>query len=234
MIKPKNIDVIIGCEKSQVVCEAFRALGFNAFSCDTEPATGSHPEWHLQMDVFEALRLRKWTLGIFHPPCTFMSKAGARFMFPKAGIIDEERLAKAMEAKQFFMRLLEYGLPYEAVENPTPLKVVGLPEPSQVIQPYQFGHPFSKRTLLWTRNLPQLEHTDVLDEYKPFLPSNTGGAKRGQKHHRGTAKNADEASVTFKGVGEAMAEQWGAYVLKKEWERMSRWERIKTSISNIM
>lgn len=211
----KDINIIIGCEESQNICKAFRKLGFNAYSCDIEPCSGGHPEWHLQMDVFEALKLKKWTLGIFHPPCTFMSKAGARFMYPKAGIIDMERLAKAMKAKEFFMKLYEYDIPFLAVENPTPLKVVGLPPHTQAIQPYQFGHPYSKRTLLWIKNLPLLKHTEIINEFRPFLPSNTGGARRGQKHSKGVAKNAVEASTTFEGIAEAIATQWGEFLLQQ-------------------
>jgi hypothetical protein len=95
------------------------------------------------------------------------------------------------------------------------LKVVGLPEYTQGIQPYQFGHNYSKKTLLWLKNLPELVHTDVKTEYKPYLPSNTGGKKRGQSYNRGTSKNAKESSKTFSGVAKAMAEQWGTFILSR-------------------
>ena len=89
------------------------------------------------------------------------------------------------------------------------MKIVGLPDPDCVVQPYHHGDPFSKKTLLWLKNLPPLTPTDVLTEYRPFLPSNTSGFRKGQKYSRGVAKNAKESSKTFPGVARAMAEQWG-------------------------
>jgi hypothetical protein len=199
--------VLIGCEESQEVTKAFRELGYEAYSCDLEECSGGYPEWHLQMSIFDAIELIKPTLGIFHPPCTFMSRAGARWMYPKAGEICPKRLELAMEAKEFFMKCLNANIPFIAVENPLPLKVVGLPKETQVIQPYEYGHEYSKRTHLWLKRLPKLKPTGIKTEYKPYLPSNTGGAKRGQK---ATLKSITqkESSKTFTGVAKAMAEQW--------------------------
>ena len=115
-----------------------------------------------------------------------------------------------MAAKAFFEAMLNADCKRIAVENPTPLKVYGLPEATQSIQPYQFGHPYSKRTLLWLKNLPALMPTNVIAKFKPYLPSNTGGKKRGQSFSIGISKNAKESSKTFTGVAEAMADQWGA------------------------
>ena len=129
-------------------------------------------------------------------------------MYPSAGIIDEERLAKALEAKEFFLKLWSADCHRICIENPTPLKVVGLPPPSQIIEPYYFGDPYSKRTLLWEKNLPMLKPTNILREYVPYMPSNTGGLARGMGGSRGVAHDAKTASKTFKGVAEAMAEQW--------------------------
>ena len=199
--------VLVGCEESQEVTKAFRELGYEAYSCDLQECSGGHTEWHLQMSVFDAIELIKPQLGIFHPPCTFMSRAGARWMCPKAGEICPKRLELAMEAKEFFMKCLNADIPFIAVENPLPLKVVGLPKETQVIQPYEYGHEYSKRTHLWLKGLPKLKPTDIKTEYKPYLPSNTGGAKRGQK---ATPKSITqkESSKTFTGVAKAMAEQW--------------------------
>ena len=199
--------VLVGCEESQEVTKAFRNLGIEAYSCDLQECSGGHPEWHLQMSVFDAIELIKPKLGIFHPPCTFMSRAGARWMFPKAGEICPDRLKLAMGAKEFFMKCLNADIPFIAVENPLPLKVVGLPKETQVIQPYEYGHEYSKRTHLWLKNLPKLKPTDIKQNYVPYLPSNTGGAKRGQK---ATYKSITqkESSKTFQGVAKAMAEQW--------------------------
>jgi|TARA_R110001583_G_scaffold8620_2_gene41171 hypothetical protein len=205
--------ILIACEESQEVCKAFRKLGFEAYSCDIQECSGGYPEWHIKGDAIKEAYSGKYDMMIAHPPCTFMSKAGARWMYPTAGNLSQERFEKSQEAKNFFMKMLNAPIEYIAVENPTPLKVVGLPKHSQAIQPYEYGHPYSKRTLLWLRNLQPLEPTETVNNYTPYLPSNTGGKKRGQSYSRGTSKNAKESSKTFKGVAEAMANQWGA-VLK--------------------
>lgn len=206
--------VLVGCEESQEVCKAFRKLGIEAYSCDLQECSGGHPEWHLQMDVFDAIKTIKPILAIFHPPCTYMSKAGARWMYPTAGNVDKNRLKKAMEAKEFFLKLLNAPIKYIAVENPLPLKIVGLPKESQIIQPFEYGHNYSKKTLLWLKNLPLLKPTDIRTDYNPYLPSNTGGKKKGQSYSRGVSKNAKESSKTFSGIATAMAEQWGLYLIE--------------------
>lgn len=200
--------VLIACEESQAVCIAFRERWHEAYSCDILPCSGGHPEWHIQGDAIKEAYSGKYDMMIAHPPCTYMSKAGARWMYPKAGVIDGNRLKLAMQAKEFFMLLLNAPIKYIAIENPVPLKIIGLPKHSQAIQPYEFGHEYSKKTLLWLKNLPLLVPTDIKENYIPFLPSNTGGVKRGQKHSRGVTKNATESSKTFSGIAEAMAKQW--------------------------
>ncbi len=216
--------LLVACEESQTVCKAFREIGWEAYSCDILECSGGHPEWHIQGDVLPLINGNckfktsdgaehtidgKWDLLIAHPPCTYMSKAGARFMYPTAGNIDENRLKKALEAKEFFMKFLNADCERICVENPTPLKCVGLPKESQVVQPFEYGHPFSKRTLLWQKGLLPLKPTKIVDEYKPYLPSNTGGFARGKGGSRGVAHNAKDASKTFPGIAKAMAEQWG-------------------------
>ncbi len=218
------MNVLIACEESQAVCKAFREQGHRAFSCDLQECSGGHPEWHVRGDATELIngdccfitedgtqhhQRGEWDLLIAHPPCTYMSNAGARWMYPKAGQLDPNRLAKAMEAKEFFLKFLNARCPRIAVENPQPLSVVGLPIHDDVVQPYHHGDPFSKKTLLWLKNLPPLTPTNVLTEYRPFLPSNTSGFRRGQKSSRGIAKNAKESAKTFPGIARAMAEQWG-------------------------
>ena len=216
--------VLVACEESQRVCTEFRKLGHEAYSCDIEPCSGGHPEWHIQDDVLPLLNgncdfktvngdmyhlIGKWDLIIAHPPCTYMSKAGARFMYPSAGIINQDRFYKAMKAKEFFMMFYNADCEKICIENPTPLKVVGLPKESQVIQPYMFGEPYSKRTLLWLKNLPKLNPTNFVKDFVPYLPSNTGGLSRGKGGSRGVVHNAKDASKTFHGIAKAMAEQWG-------------------------
>lgn len=206
----KKLKVIVLCEESQAVTKAFRKLGHEAFSCDTQECSGGHPEWHIQKDALELLK-EHWDLIIAHPPCTFMSKAGARWMYPTAGNISQERLEKALDAKSFFMKILNSDCKHIAVENPVPLKVVELPLHSQAIQPFEYGHEFSKKTLLWLKGLPNLKPTDIKSDYKPYLPSNTGGKKRGQK---ATCVNITqkESSKTFEGIAKAMAEQWSDFI----------------------
>lgn len=200
--------VLVACEESQTVANAFREAGHEAYSCDLVECSGGHPEYHLRADALEILKI-KWDMLIAHPPCTYMSKAGARWMYPKAGELSQERYDLAMKAKAFFMRFLMADCPRICVENPRPLKVVGLPPPTQVIQPYEYGHPYSKATLLWLKGLPPLQPTKILTEHTPFLPSNTGAFSRGGGGSRGTAHDPVTASKTFPGVAKAMVDQWG-------------------------
>ena len=216
--------VLVACEESQRVCVAFREKGHEAYSCDVQMCSGGHPEWHIMQDVLPLLNGHcsfvtkdgtehclngRWDLIIAHPPCTYMSKAGARFMYPVAGQICRDRLEKAMQAKEFFMRFYDADCDRICIENPTPLKVVGLPRETQVIQPYMFGEPYSKRTLLWLHGLPELNYTNILKDFVPYLPSNTSCFSRGKGGSRGVVHNAKDASKTFCGIAKAMAEQWG-------------------------
>ena len=216
--------VLVACEESQRVCTAFRERGHEAYSCDITECSGGHPEWHIQGDCLPFINGNctfttmdgtthsidsRWDLLIAHPPCTYMSKAGARWMYPKAGQVDKERLNKALEAREFFMKFINADCDRIVVENPVPLKIVELPPPTQFIQPYWFGEPYSKKTLLWIKGLKQLVPTKMVVNYKPWVPSNTGGAKRGQKHSSGAVSTSKEFSKTFPGVAKAMAEQWG-------------------------
>ena len=200
--------VLIACEESQTACKAFRAKGFEAFSCDIQDCSGGHPEWHIKDDVIKHINAG-WDLIIAHPPCTYLSKAGARWLYA-GGNLNQQRLALGLAAKDFFNAMLNANVKHIAVENPTPMKVYDLPEHTQAIQPWQFGHAYSKRTLLWLKNLPMLVPTNIVKEHKPYLPSNTGGKKRGHSYSIGVSKNAKQSSKTFEGVAEAMAEQWGA------------------------
>lgn len=229
--------VLVACEESQAVCMAFRERGHEAYSCDIQECSGGHPEWHIQGDVLEILEPThyeenvidpinfetmdgkthiidgKWDLIIAHPPCTYMSNAGARWMYPKAGEISQERLKLAMEAKDFFFRFINADCDKICVENPVPLKIVGLPIPTQKIQPYQFGHPYSKCTCLWLKGLPKLTPTNVVKKVDTWCPANTGSFSRGGCGSRGIAKAAKERSKTFPGIAKAMAEQWGGNTL---------------------
>lgn len=137
-------------------------MGHEAYSCDIEPCSGGHPEWHLQQDVTQLLKI-KWDMIIAHPPCTYLSNAGARFLYP-GGKLNNERLEKGLKAKEFFMLLYNADCPRIAVENPIPSKIYGLPPYTQIIQPWQFGHPYQKKTCFWLKGLPELKPTDVVPE----------------------------------------------------------------------
>jgi len=204
--------VLIACEESQTVCKAFRAKGIEAYSCDIQDCSGGHPEWHIKGDAIAEAYSGKYDMMIAHPPCTYISRAGARWMYPTKGNLCKERYAKAIKAKQFFLHLLNSPIKHIAIENPTPLKVVELPKQDQEIQPYEYGHEFSKRTLLWLKNLPLLNPTDIKINHKPYLPSNTGGKKRGQKYHFVNISQ-NERSKTFTGIALAMADQWSKFIL---------------------
>lgn len=218
--------VLVCCEESQRVCSAFRDKGHEAYSCDIIEPSGGHPEWHIKGDVLPYINGHcsfttmdgathtiegKWDLLICHPPCTYMSVAGASRMYPTKGQIDEERLAKALEAKAFFMRFINADCERIAVENPTPLKVVGLPQYTQAIQPYEYGHPYSKRTCLWLKGLPKLKPTEIVKEHVPFVNGGSKKADGSARSKQGLAyQTAGERSKTFEGIAKAMADQWGA------------------------
>ena len=122
--------------------------------------------------------------------------------------MDGDRYEKLLDAKSLFMELLNSDIPMIAIENPTPFKIAELPEPSQVIQPYEFGDPYTKRTLLWLKGLDPLVPTDVVNSIGSWLPSNTSGFRKNQKSQRGHSGTGDY-SLTFQGIANAMAEQWG-------------------------
>ena len=204
----KQLRVLVACEESQTICKAFRALGHEAYSCDLQDCSGGHPEWHIKGDALTLLN-KDWDLIIAHPPCTYMSKAGARWMYPKAGQLSEERYELAMQAKDFFMQFYNAKCEHIAIENPVPLKVVNLPKETQT----KYGEPYSKATRLWLKGLPTLKPTNILADYVPWMPSNTGGFSRGEGGSHGIAHDAKTASKTFEGVAKAIAEQWSEYLL---------------------
>lgn len=200
--------ILVACEESQAVCKAFRKIGHEAYSCDIEPCSGGHPEWHLQVDALEMLKL-PWDMIIAHPPCTYLTNAGAVRMRVNGEVV-LERYEKAMEAKAFFMKFLEADCPHIAVENPTPMKLVGLPPYTQAIQPYEFGHPYSKRTCLWLKGLPPLRPTEIVENRVPFVNGGYKDANGNYRRFQGRKeRDAKTRSKTFPGIAQAMAEQWG-------------------------
>lgn len=199
--------VLIACEESQRVCIEFRKLGHEAYSCDLVECSGNYPEWHIQSNVLLLINgdcefctsngqkhsVNKWDLIIAHPPCTYLSNAGARWLY-SGGKLNEDRFAKGLAAKEFFMQFLNADCEKIAVENPIPSKVYGLPSYSQAIQPYEFGDPYSKKTCLWLKGLPPLLATCICANHKPYTDY---------------VRSSKSRSKTFEGVARAMADQWG-------------------------
>ena len=192
--------VLIACEESQRVCTAFREKGHEAYSCDIEPCSGGHPEWHIQDDVLKHLD-KGWDLIIAHPPCTYLSNAGARFLYPK-GVLNKERLAKGLEAKEFFMKLYNANCPKICVENPVSSKIFDMPPHTQEIQPFEFGHPFKKKTRLWLKGLEPLKPTEIVEVSESTKIAGNWFNKGGKDRQKNRSK-------TFEGIAKAMAEQWG-------------------------
>lgn len=210
--------ILVGCEESQAVCIAFRERGHEAFSCDLEPCSGGHPEWHLQMDVFEAIKLKKWGMGIFFPPCTFLTiRSSSWCNVDKYGQKAIDRIFKRHAALEVVMRLYYSDIPRVAIENPVGYLNTAFQKPSQIIEPYYFGDPDKKRTCLWLKNLPVLKHfaTNTLFETATHIdkpePVYTGANSR--KYYfvdamRATEDRARLRSKTFPGIANAMADQW--------------------------
>ena len=199
--------ILVACEESQIVTKAFRNKGHEAYSCDIKPTTGDNPEWHIIGDVLE--NLTGWDMIIAFPPCTFLSNAGACRLYPKKGQIDEARYQKGLEAKEFFLKILNADCEKIIIENPIHSSVFNMPKWSQEIQPWMFGHPYTKKTRLWLKGVDNLVATNVVDVIGPYIPSGTG---RKDRSKYGAAKRGDDStnrSKTFSGVGCAMAEQWG-------------------------
>lgn len=179
--------VLVACEYSQVVTSAFLERGADAYSCDIIPTTGKYPSRHLQCDVAGLLD-DDWDLVIAHPPCTMLAKSSA-VAYSKGLHTDDDIAA----AREFFMLFTKLKCP-TCIENPTPMKRAQLPLCTQVIQPYEFGHPYSKRTCLWLYDLPGLlPMRGYWTEYKSWVTQRRSGKGR---------------SRFWEGVAEAMAEQW--------------------------
>ena len=192
--------VLIACEYSGRVRDAFIRAGHNAMSCDLLPTEAPGP--HYQGSVLDIIN-DGWDLMIAHPPCTYLSNAGARWLYA-GGKLNQQRYETGLEAKEFFLALMNAEIPMIAIENPVPSKVFNLPRYTQAIQPYEFGHPFKKKTCLWLKNLPKLNPTSIVETRESTkIPGNwfNKGGKERQK----------ERARTFSGIAEAMANQWGVY-----------------------
>ena len=241
----KKFNILIACEESQRVCTEFRKLGFNAYSCDILPCSGGHPEWHFKQDVLQVIKNKggtletgkeyfiegEWDLMVAHPPCTFLAVSGAKWFYhpdDKDLPIDQRRphpnfpnrAKEREEAAKFFMKLAKANIKHIAIENPVGIMNTRFRKPNQIVQPWQFGDSASKKTCLWLKNLPLLVPTDIVDpgEYIEF-----GSGRRLAKWYSDgltKTKTPEERRIwrskTFPGFAKAIAEQWGAYLIKNE------------------
>ena len=202
----KILKVLIACEESQEICKAFRALGHEAYSCDLLPCSGGKPEWHLQMDCFEAIKLKNWDLMIAHPVCTYLTISANKWYKdqPKrksGALVGAERRQAREEAVDFFMKLYNSNVPHISVENPVGIMSTRFRKPDQTIQPWMFGHGETKATCLWLKNLPKLTPTNIVEG-------------REQRMHK-LPKTPDRAklrSKTYSGIAKALAEQYSKYL----------------------
>tara|TARA_B100000989_G_scaffold298789_1_gene289869 strand:- start:9733 stop:10314 length:582 start_codon:yes stop_codon:yes gene_type:complete len=190
--------VLIACEYSGTVRDAFTKKGHEAVSCDVIPTES--PGKHIQDDVLNHL-YKDWDLIIAHPPCTYLSNAGARHLYPK-GKLNQNRYKKGLEAKKFFMCFHNLDCKV-AIENPVPSTIFELPKYNQIIQPYEYGHPFQKKTCLWLKNLPKLNPTNIMKLKESSKVPGNWFNKGGKERQKNRAK-------FFSGVAEAMADQWGS------------------------
>ena len=208
--------ILVAWEESQAVCIELRKLGHEAYSCDIDKCSGGFPQWHIRADVLPLLNgdcefitsggIRHtisgaWDMIIAFPPCTYLSNAGAKHLF-RGGELNQKRYKKGLEAKEFFMKILNANCPKKAVENPISSRIFEIPPPTQVIQPWQFGHPVQKKTRLWLKGLPKLEPTAIVDPKCGCHEAGTWFMKGGKDRQKNRAK-------TFPGIAKAMALQWG-------------------------
>ena len=209
------MNVLFACEESQIGCSEFLKLGHNAFSCDKKKPSGCYPERHIQGDVTSLLNGKcsfktmdghfhsissTWDLIVAHPPCTYLAASGSRHLYPQPGSIQPDRYKKGVEAADFFYKIYNCDCKHICIENPRPLKIFNLPLCSQYIEPYLFGDPYSKRTLLWLKGLPPLFSTLICSDFKSWTKIHSSPNVR---------------SKTFKGIAAAMADQWSAYLTMK-------------------
>lgn len=181
--------VLVACEFSGVVREAFRARGHDAWSCDLLDSDDLSP-YHYQDDVKYVLAWKDWDIIIAHPPCTHLSVSGARWF-------KDKKIVQG-QAIKFFMKFVNHPCERIAIENPISIMSTHYRKPDQIIQPWQFGHGETKATCLWLKNLPKLVPTNIVD------------GRDARIHKMPPSKDrAKLRSITYKGIAEAMASQWG-------------------------
>lgn len=216
-LSPDKIPVLVGCEFSQVIMREFLAMGFDAYSCDILPCEGPFPDRHLQMDIFQAIELKPWKLGIFHPPCTYLSYAATAY-WNQPG-----RMFKRIEALQFFASLWNAPLSHICIENPLGIADTVIEKHTQMIHPWYFGDPYMKKTCLWLKNLPSLQYSFLPDLFSSPTACNPPEPvyldhQSGRKRHFtdsicGSRNGGHKRSVSFPSIAKAMALQWAPVLL---------------------
>lgn len=204
--------ILLACEESQEVTKEFRKLGFEAFSCDILPCSGGHPEWHLQQDVTELLK-QKWDAIIAFPPCTYLTVTGNRwFNVERYGDKALKRIEDRKEAIDFFLMFANADCDFIAIENPVGIMSSEFRKPNQIIQPYQFGDAFEKKTCLWLKGFPNLEPTNIVEppERTKFKSGKTMASWYSDAFKLPKDERAKLRSKTFPGIAKAIANQWGA------------------------
>lgn len=190
--------ILVACEESQAVTIEMRRLGHEAYSCDIEPCSGGHPEWHLQQDVIPLLT-QKWDMILAFPPCTHLAVSGARWFAAKRAD------GRQQNAIDFFMRFANSDCPRIAIENPVGIMSTVWKKPDQIIQPWQFGHGETKKTCLWLKGLPPLISTEIVEGREQRIWKMPPSEDR--------AKNR---AKTFPGIARAMAEQWAGDIREED------------------
>jgi len=201
--------ILIACEESQTVCKAFREKGHEAYSCDILPCSGGRPEWHLHCSVFEIIN-DGWDMMIAHPECTRLTCAANKWYKPEFAHRFPDIHEQREVAVDFFMRLVNADIPKIAIENPIGIMSSRWKKPTQIIQPWQFGDPERKATCLWLKNIPILLPTKIVS---PRIIHHASGKTDGALHYETLKLPKEERrkarSVTFQGIADAMASQWG-------------------------
>jgi hypothetical protein len=202
--------ILVACEESQAVTIELRRLGHEAYSCDILECSGGHPEWHIQGDALEIIKL-KWDMIIAHPPCTYLTVTGNRwFNVERYGERAMKRFEERDKAIEFFMAFANADCPRIAIENPIGHMSTAYKKPSQIIHPYMFGDPARKATCLCLKGLKPLTPTNVVE---PVIVRYKNGKGTDNPWHVDTMKlppdeRAKARSKTFPGIARAMAEQW--------------------------
>lgn len=195
--------VLVACEYSATVRDAFRKLGHDAWSCDILPTDGD-PRWHIQGDAMRAAYSQPWDLLIAHPPCNHLAASGAQYWPAK------RQDGRQFSAASFFLRLYDAPVARVAIENPVGFIGTVFRKADQTVQPWQFGDPFNKKTCLWLRGLPKLEPTNVVTPTHNWGSNSYRGGGRKKSALPSLHWGAHDRARTFTGIADAMAAQWGA------------------------